>query len=216
MSQRGFALLTGLVFLVMISLLASVAANSMILQRHQAANFQEKTRAEENAAIAEAQARSWVFSRPDIDRQSGCITDCVLPAAIRNQGDLGANPEFESIAWWRTNGTQAGFHPESGEAVTITDDGQEAARWIAEEIQYVPAMGRENDPAFEGLAYYRILSRGSGLQAGTVAVTEAIVARPWEGAFDIASFPEPASSLDFCGQFRDEFPCGTIAWRKRR
>jgi len=215
-SQQGIALLTGLVFLAAVSLLALVATNGMVLQRHQAANFEENVRAAENAAIAEAQARSWIFSRPDVERQKGCISDCILPVAIRNPGEVGASPEFESAAWWRVNGIQAGLHPDSGDALLAPGSGREPARWIVEEIQFQAAPGGENDPAFQGLAWYRILSRGSGRQAGSVTVTEAIVVRPWEGDFRVSSFPEMVSSHQFCSQFKETFPCGTVAWRRRR
>lgn len=216
MSQQGIALLTGLVFLAAVSLLALVSTNGMILQRHQAANFEENTRATENAAIAEAQARSWILSRPDVERQKGCISDCILPVAIRNQGEFGNRPEFESDAWWRANGIQAGLHPETGDPLLAPGSGREPARWIVEEIEFQAAAGGENEPAFQGLAWYRILSRGSGRQAGSVTVTEAILVRPWEGDFEISSFPEISSSRQFCSQFKETFPCGTVAWRRRR
>jgi Tfp pilus assembly protein PilX len=216
MNQNGIALLTGLVFLAAVSLLALAASNGMVLQRHQAANFEEKTLAAENAAIAEAQARSWILSRPDVERQKGCVSDCVLPVAIRQPGESGTNPEFESAAWWQINGIQAGLHPESGEAVGVASSGAEAARWIVEEIQYQAAAGMDNLPVFQGLGWYRVLSRGTGRQAGSVAVTEAIVARPWEGDFEVASFPAGSSSATFCSQFSEDFPCGTLAWRQRR
>ena len=216
MSQSGIALLTGLVFLAALSLLALAASNGMVLQRHQAANFEEKTLAAENAAIAEAQARSWILSRPDVERQKGCVSDCLLPVAIGQLGDFGTNPEFERAAWWQINGIQAGLHPESGEVMGVASSGGEAARWIIEEIHYQADAGLDNQPAFEGLGWYRVLSRGTGRQAGSVAVTEAIVARPWEGEFEVASFPAESSSATFCNQFSEDFPCGTVAWRRRR
>jgi hypothetical protein len=215
-NQNGIALLTGLVFLAALSLLALAASNGMVLQRHQAANFEEKTLAAENAAIAEAQARSWILSRPDVERQKGCISDCLLPVAIGQPGDFGTNPEFESEAWWQINGIQAGLHPESGEAVGVASSGREAARWIVEEIHFQPAAGMDNQPAFGGLGWYRVLSRGAGRQAGSITVTEAIVARPWEGEFALASFPAESSSATFCSQFSEDFPCGTVAWRRRK
>jgi hypothetical protein len=114
------------------------------------------------------------------------------------------------------NGIQSGLHPETGEAVGVASSGREAARWIVEEIHFQAAAGMENLPAFEGLGWYRVLSRGTGLQAGSIAVTEAIVARPWEGDFEIASFSADSSSATFCSQFIEDFPCGTVAWRRRR
>ncbi len=216
MNHQGMALLAGLLLLSAVSLLALIAANGMILQSHQTANFGDKIRAAENAAIAEAQARAWLISRPDIERQPGCLTGCVLPVGIRGPDELPQNPEFESAAWWRINGVQAGTHPETGEFIAMPPGGKEPARWIIEELRFEPTEASANDPVAGGLAYYRVLSRGTGSHPGSVAVTETIMARPWEGDFEEASFPSVAAAEPFCRQFNGTYPCGTQAWRQRR
>ena len=216
MNQAGVALLTGLMLLASISLLALFTASSTIMQRQQASNFGEHSRAVENAAIAESQARAWLYSRPDNERQLGCLSSCVLPVGIRNPGELPAHPEFESAAWWRINALEAGRHPETGEILASLAGGSEPARWIIEEIHYETLDAVTGAPAIDGVAYYRILSRGTGKHPGSVAVTEAIVARPWEGDFHAASFPEEGSGTPFCNQFPGQYPCGTMAWRQRR
>jgi Tfp pilus assembly protein PilX len=210
------ALLTGLILLSAISLLALVSTSGTIMQRQQATNFKAQSRALENAAIAESQARSWLFSRPDHTRQADCLSGCVLPAAIRNRGELPTHPEFESATWWRVNAQEAGRHPETGEVVAARIMGTESAHWLMEEIHFEVLPGVTGAPVIDGVAYYRILSRGAGKHPGSVAVTEAIVARPWEGEFLVASFPADLSGNGFCDQFMGAYPCGTTAWRQRR
>ena len=66
------------------------------------------------------------------------------------------------------------------------------------------------------VAYYRVISRGTGRRPESVVVTEALLARPWvEWAIPL-EFP-PLTPLDrFCQQFAQLHVCGTLAWRQIR
>lgn len=216
MSERGIALLAGLVLLAAISLLALVATSGMFLQRRMAVNFQENSLALENANIAQSYAKAWLNSRVDHERERGCESDCLLPVGITNSGVIPAHPEFESVSWWRANAVPAGWNPDTGEAVAEMDPGGNTAYWLMEEIHYEAIGDASGEGAAEGVATYRILSRGTGRNSGNVAVTESIVARPWEGAFTVTPFPLEGSSMEFCRQFGDKYDCGSLAWRQRR
>lgn len=215
-SQCGAALLLGLVLLAAVSLLALTAANGMVLQRRMAANFNGDRHALDNAAIADASARAWLLSRADSERERGCQIGCVLPVAIYGPGQLPAEPEFESAVWWRAHGSLAGAHPESGLQFGPGGGGAEPARWLIEEIRYVPADASFAGDGPGGIGYYRILARGSGLHRGSVAVTETVVARPWEGDYAPSALPPLQPLRQFCGQFDATVDCGTLAWRQRR
>ena len=215
MNEHGVALVTGLVFLAAASLLAVMAANGMSLQRLQSGHHADRARALENARIAEAAARAWLLSRPNSEREMGCVADCVLPVAIAQPGALPPQPEFESLAWWQAEATHAGLHPDTGEAAGLPG-GTGAPLWVIEELHYAQAEAVEEQPVVGGIAWYRILGRGTGKNPGVTAVVEAIVARPWEGEFEIAAYP-PAEGLGpFCAQFEGSRPCGVQAWRQRR
>ena len=82
MNERGAALLLGLILLSAVSLIAVVAASGSILQRQMASNFADSARALESADRAEAFASAWLYSRPAIEREAGCISECILPAAV--------------------------------------------------------------------------------------------------------------------------------------
>jgi Tfp pilus assembly protein PilX len=214
--QRGAALLLGLVLLAAVSLLALTAANGMVLQRRMAANFNDDRRALDNAAIAEASARAWLLSRADSEREHGCQAGCVLPVGVHGPGELPPDPEFEHAAWWRSRGVPGGSHPESGAPFGPGGDGADPPLWLIEEIRYVSAAPPVAGASFGAVGYYRILARGSGAHAGSVAVTETLVARPWEGDYVPASLPPLESSGQFCRQFDAAADCGTMAWRQRR
>jgi len=221
MNQHGVALIAGLVLLAALSLLALAATSGMILQRHMAANFHENDLALENAAIASSFATAWLYSRPNHEREAGCITDCLLPVGIHNTGEILTQAEFQSLGWWLSNGIAAGVDPDSAETVTTSPGtGANPPLWIMEELYFeaTASSGVESDT--DGVAYYRILSRGTGTQAGKVAVTESIVARPWGGEYQLGAFPADAESSVFCLQFagptEENLDCGRLAWRQRR
>ena len=216
MNSRGIALLAGLVLLAAISLLALTAASGTVLQHNMAINFQENSTALQNASLASAYAKAWLNSRLVSERESGCEMDCILPAGIRNAGELPALPEFESAAWWRSNALAAGYNPETDETSITPDVGAEPARWIIEEIQYQASGDTRGDFTAEGVAYYRILGRGTGRNTRSVAVVEAIVARPWEGDFVAGLYPPDGLFGAFCRQFENRYDCGSLSWRQRR
>jgi Tfp pilus assembly protein PilX len=221
MNQRGIALLTGLVLLASVSLLALMAASGMIMQKQLSSNFRQDIKALENSGIATSYASSWLFSRPKHERDAACSSDCVLPVAIRGPGEIPAVAEYESAAWWRDNGVEAGTDPSSGEIITSYEDsGAEPPRWIIEELHYQSLAGSGFEDGTEGLVYYRILGRGAGIHPSSIAVTESIVARPWGGDYQLNEFPPGLVPRDFCAQFADPsipaFNCGRLAWRQRR
>lgn len=215
-NARGVALLMGLLLLAALSLLAVMTANGMLLQRRMAANFGDRGLALGNADRAVAEARAWLDSRADIERQAGCVSGCVLPVAIHAGGELPANPEFESAAWWRANGVPAGTNPETGEAVGPAAPAVDASRWIIEEAHFEAFNQPVSGPAVGGVGFYRIFGRGAGADPASVAVVESVVARPWQGGYEPAAYPPTAPPLEFCRQFDPQVPCGILAWRQRK
>ena len=216
MKPRGIALLAGLVLLASISLLALSAASGMVLQRNMSFNYQENTLALENASIATAYALAWMNSRLPDERESDCDGACLLPVAFHPDGEMPDQPEFESAAWWRSNAILAGYNPETAETITTPDQGAEPARWIIEELHHASTGDGRGETTAESLAYYRILSRGTGRNARSVAVIETIAARPWEGDFQPGHYPPDGPPGPFCSQFENRYDCGILSWRQRR
>jgi Tfp pilus assembly protein PilX len=221
MNQRGVALIAGLALLAALSLLALVATSGMILQRHMAANYHENKLALENAAIASSFATAWLYSRANHEREGACVSDCLLPVAIHNVGEIPAQTEYKGSSWWQSNGIEVGVDPESGESMGDNPgSGAVPPLWILEELHFEAAENEDDRSPFEGVGYYRILSRGTGTQAGKIAVTESIVARPWGGDYQLDMFPPAPKVSTFCFQFagkaEQDHDCGRLAWRQRR
>lgn len=208
--------MAGLVLLAAISLLALSAASGTVLQRNMAINFQENAIALQNASIAENYAIAWLNSRDVSERQSGCYANCLLPIGIRNPGELPTDPEFESVEWWRSNALVTGYNAETAETLVTPENGVEAARWIIEELQYLDTGDSRDENRAEGLGYYRILSRGTGRSPRSVAVTELIASRPWDGNFQASPFPSKGPANLFCRQFENRYDCGRLSWRQKR
>jgi Tfp pilus assembly protein PilX len=215
------ALIAGLAMLAALSLLALVATSGMILQRHMAANYHENKLALENSAIASSFATAWLLSRANHERESDCTSDCLLPVAIHNLGEIPTQVEYQSSSWWQSNGIEVGFNPESAESMGDNPgSGAIPPLWIMEELHFEVVENADAGSPFEGVGYYRILSRGTGTQAGKVAVTESIVARPWGDDYQLEVFPPGPEASNFCLQFagtaEEDHDCGPLAWRQRR
>ena len=221
MNQRGVALIAGLALLAALSLLALVATSGMILQRHMAANYHENKLALENSAIASSFATAWLYSRANHEREGACISGCLLPVAIHNVGVIPAQVEYQSSSWWQSNGIEVGVNPESGDSMGANPgSGAVPPLWIMEELHFEAAEIADDGSLFEGVGYYRIFNRGTGVQAGKIAVTEFIVARPWGGDYQLDDFPPGPEAGNFCLQFagtaEEDHDCGPQAWRQRR
>ena len=149
MNQRGVALIAGLAMLAALSLLALVATSGMILQRHMAANYHENKLALENSAIASSFATAWLFSRANHEREEDCTSDCLLPVAIHNAGEIPNQVEYQSSSWWQSNGIEVGVNPESGESMGENPgSGAHPPLWIMEELHIEVAESTDDGSRF--------------------------------------------------------------------
>ena len=217
--QQGIALLAGVILLTAISLLALVATNSMILQRHMAGNFSEGQRARQAAAFATLHAKRLVFGIAHGTRFTACLQDCFPdPWAhiIRQPSYFPIFPEYETTSWWQSEALEAG--PDTAGADEYSwDFAGETPRFLIEEVFFddqASALSQANAPTLDGIGYYRILGRAVGRGTAQVAVSEAIVARPWLSSN--ASVTADPNGTDYCALFSPWYDCGLLAWRQRR
>lgn len=211
MNCRGIALVTGLLVLAAISLIAITAAGSMTMQRKQAANYHDRTLAMANAELAESWAKAWLFSRADIERQSSCTRNCVLPIGIHSDGELPASLENLATTWWSEAAMPSGGNPASGGAIPRPDSN---SYWVMEEIHFKEGSADNESSGPGGIGFYRITSFGAGRHPRTAVVTESIVARPWHTDTSPADFPPSEPLTSFCRRFPRDVTCGTVAWRQ--
>ena len=219
--QHGVTLLTGLVLLAAISLLALVAASSMVLQLRMAGNFEDSRLALQNSAAAVGLGEDFLYSIGHDGRSPHCQAKCFsspLNSVIHQATDFPAFPEYETESWWRSWGANAGADPLSGAPVENTGVLDADPPWfLIEEVYFDPLTDvpvAADAPRVNGIGYYRVLGRGSGRGAATVAVSESIIARPWEA--DALPGAGTRDAGAFCADYRPWYDCGRMAWRQRR
>jgi Tfp pilus assembly protein PilX len=220
-TQVGVALLAGLLMMAAISLLALTATSSMIMQQRMAGNFADDQHAFKAALFAVSQGEHFVLNLDHGNRQTSCLENCFsapLGNIIHPGNGLPANPEFEDVDWWNTSGTVADIDPVTGDDTdNLWDFSSETPRFLIQELYFddlSTTTPGEGAPTIEGIAYYRILGRGQGLGPAAVAVTEAIVARPWLNP-DLLN-PDDQIGDDLCADFESWYHCGRMSWRQRR
>jgi len=226
-AARGMVLLLSLAMLAGFSLLAVLAASSMLQQRMMAANHADGELARLAAVSAVAAGEKFLIGLPNESRLENCWSDCftsTLPGVIHDQGTLPEHPEFLPDDWWlqwglnsasladsRANSNAA--HPNLAEAEWSLPVRQ-SPRFVVEEIEYQAAAGLNPPlaaPSISGVAYYRILGRGTGLADQSTHVVEAITARPWSD-----HLAEDGGDGISCNSFRPWYDCGRMAYRERR
>ena len=219
--QSGLALLMGLVIMAALALLALVATASMALQVRMASNFNDIQQARLGGVEAVRRGSQFLLGLRHDARLSDCTSDCFespLAGLIHLAGYWPALPEHQSAAWWQAQAIEIGIDPLTGEAGgNGWVFGNETPRYLIEEIHFAPAdesLPVPGAPALEGVGYYRILGRATGQGPSAVAVSAAIVARPWLdlSAADPASF----QAADFCADYRQWYDCGPVSWQQRR
>ena len=218
---EGVALLAGLILLMAISLLALVAAGSMLQQQRMATNFTDGQRADRLAEAALRQAEEALFALGEDQRLSDCTTACFAPAAqvkIYENGALPPYPEQQPLQWWQAWARMVSL----GESTPTIDSAlttfsPDPPYFLIEEIHFQPADDAANPDigtTMDGIGYYRVLARASGMGAGSVAVHESILARPWGTGLLRAG--DGSTGFGPCAALAAWMDCGRLSWRRRR
>lgn len=188
-NQRGFVLVTSLIFLVVITLLAVSAINSSTIQERMASNLREKSRARQAADAALRQGelllRDPAFnsqrvpgetinnvSNPDQETNS-------IDVKIWRRGEMlakDADPEdstaFLDDAVWQSK--KNAVEPLSYD-VDAQGAGIDAVRYYVEDYDVI---GRDLNPdsaaRADGVLMYRVTARAQGQNPAAVAVTQSL------------------------------------------
>ncbi len=173
--QRGSALITGLVFLVVLTLLGLSASSGSIQRELIARNIRDQNLALQAAEAALKAAEVWVrLNRESIKSNGATIlpdTTCA-PAVAGGVVNAGAVACMVGDAtWWGANGTVLGSginQPQSFPGVAA------APAYLIEYLSSVPRTGLVMGGNQQENAYYRITARGTGLSPNTVRMVRSI------------------------------------------
>ncbi len=215
-------LLLGLALVAGLSLLALLAANSMLQQKQMAANHADSELARLSAMTAISIGEQYLLGLPAMARSDNCTSDCFadpVRSVVHEPDSLPLNPEFLPDDWWSDWGLTA-----HTEAVITASEATAGPAWslpgrypphfVLEELKFVPNPEppvEEDLPLISGIGYYRILGRGAGIAMNSTHVVESIFARPWP----LLSSENQSDGIN-CNAFRPLYDCGRMAYRERR
>jgi len=179
-SQQGMALITGLLLLMVLTLLGITAMDNAVMEETMVKNQRDKQVAFQAAESAMVDSFGWLDTqqrRPWPGREENGLPVMVNAASTLNDTSL-VKP-----AWWASNGLNYGVV--TG-AVGI-DGVAVQPRHITEE--FVPAQasksrdslsqGKEYNSA-PGRYYYRINAQGSGFSAATQVVVQGVYVKRYD------------------------------------
>ncbi len=177
-SQQGMALITGLLLLMVLTLLGITAMDNAVMEETMVKNQRDKQVAFQAAESAMVDGFGWLDIQPRRPRSDGLVPfGNGATGVVVNTPNTLTNANAINPTWWAGNGLPY------GEATNATEIAGVAAqpRHITEE--FVPAQARSirddlvvsRDYATSpGRQFYRISSQGSGFSATTQVVVQGI------------------------------------------
>jgi type IV pilus assembly protein PilX len=188
-TQRGAALVMGLLVLVVLLLLGITATTSTILQERMAGNFRDAGLAFEASEAGNRWAAAWLQSRPSTGRPFPCSENCRVPSpdqpvvwasgpAIDDSEELPGDDDNPS-KW--DYARDYGIDPATDLAVSpamALPMVIQQPKFLMEEIHFA-----RDDLAGEfnfGVAYFRVTSLGIGARASSAEIIKTVVAKRFE------------------------------------
>ena len=166
-AQRGIALVTAMLLLIVVTIMALSMFRSYGTQERIAGNTRDKQRALNAAISAQQFAESWLaggFATAKIN--------CVAPLITSNVGQVCSNlPNLNNLPW--TSGvvyTQFTSNPVNNVVNNVNSATQTAGSYYAAPIFYITDLGTYAGDATKEV--YQIDALGYGATANTVAIVE--------------------------------------------
>lgn len=164
--QSGAALLTGLIFLVVLTMIGITSARMSTLEERMSGNMRDRSIAMQAAEMALRDAELDIQNR--ISGITGFTTDCgASTGATADDGLCYNGPTGFAVSIWTTTsmtGAPSVAYGDNTNAADITVSGQDLfakPRYLIEGFRKTPPGGGE---AF----YYRITVRAQGINSNTV------------------------------------------------
>ncbi len=191
--QGGFALLLGLILILVMTVFSVFAMNGSILQERMAGNQRDYKIAFEASEMGLRWGEAWLQSRTPITRPFPCqtlVTDgaqnCNNPRQVLEGNLLGyaiedADPWSGTGEWVPDNARDYGIDPDTN-ALTIpaySIAGVARQPLILMEQAFVDRDDLAGNPQ-QGRVFYRVIAAGNGARQSTITIGEAAVAKRFE------------------------------------
>lgn len=164
--QQGVVLITGLVFLMILTIIGISAMSSTALTEKMTQNFRDTSTAFEAAEAALGDGEFWVQNQGAVPtaQVSTCTTPPCKVWAYNSFGTFWQQPD----SWWQGNGI-----PFSS---TIYGVAQQPY-YIIEQYAFIPyQLSPDARSKGQGYYYYRVTARGTGATTSSHSVVQSIFA----------------------------------------
>lgn len=149
--HQGIALISAIIFLLILTVLGITGVNSTILTEKMSQNMRDMTTSFEAAESALGDGEQWIQAQI---APPAAVTTCTAPPCAVWQLNVLTTPYKQAASWWQSNA-----HPLS---TTILGLAQQPM-YLIELYSFVPYDLSPNSAASgRGYYYYRITARGVG------------------------------------------------------
>lgn len=163
-NNRGAVLITGLIILVVLSVIGLVAMQSTTLQERMAGNLEQRDAAFQRAEAGLRAAEAWLNNT------------VILPGFHNNTKGLYTAEAAGDNPWWKRDGIW-----KDDNAVISYQDGKVAARYMIEFAGEMDISGNDSQTLVpiveEGAGMYRITSRGESPNGRVEVILQATFVR---------------------------------------
>jgi type IV pilus assembly protein PilX len=162
----GFALVTTLLMLLMITSLGIMTMQVTSIQQKMASTFEDKNLSFTAAETALSEAQDWLLGQ---STEPVTFTTCSSYPCL-SSGDLRADFTTKSASWWGANSISYSSD------LTYVDT---RPKYLIVYLQYIPDSPDLGGGPYggSGTYYYQITSRGTGSSDTTVSMLQTTVAR---------------------------------------
>lgn len=164
--QAGFALVTTLLMLLMITSLGIMTMQVSSIQQKMSSTFEDKSLSFTAAETALNAGEAWLLAQSS---QPSSFTTCSSYPCLAS-GDLYADFTTKSASWWQSN--SIAFASSLSYINT-------APRYLIVYLQYIPDSPSLGGSTYSnsGTYYYQVTARGTGSSDNTVSMLQETVSR---------------------------------------
>lgn len=173
-AQRGVVLAFSLVFLIILTLIATTAMDSAVVEERMAGNLQDYNQAFQAAETALEQAEAWLATRINLPATS---TDGSTTVWATNAPD----PDTDSVEWWRER--DAAWWAANAETLAGVPEVATQPRYVIEEFftsTRGQSLGLGTGEVSAARVMHRSTVRATGSSDNAVVMLQSTYVRPYD------------------------------------
>lgn len=161
--QSGAILVSGLIFLLVLTIIGVSSMQSVSLTEKMTANMRDTHLAFQATESALADAELWIHSQTT---QPSAVETCTTPPCQLWSSDMLGTVWNKSDSWWQSN---ANYYTSSMYGLSAQP------QFILEEYTFVPyELSPDSQAKGQGYHYYKVTAKGRGKQPTSKVIIESI------------------------------------------